>query len=163
MRSINILHTRSSRILRLMAVSAAIVIRFVRNLCQNKRSRSAVRPSYEDWLSGRVFSKEDAAHYRNSVKYLSFSPIITVVVDAKHCDPILLRRCLQSVADQLYPKWICLVLTRATLHSIAAVIREFALSSDRFREVVVDSIGDDSIARIVNTYAESDFFILLGA
>ena len=98
--------------------------------------------NYRKWIQGHE-SKLDAA----SIGQLARHPLISVVVPVYNTDEKWLRRCLDSVLNQIYPHWeLCIADDASTASHVLRVLDEFAARDERVRVTSRNENGHISAA-----------------
>jgi O-antigen biosynthesis protein len=121
-------------------------------------------PDYADWIRAYdTLSRADRAAIRAHIASFTRRPLISVVVPLYNTPEVWLRRCIDSVRDQLYGNWeLCLADDASPQPHVAAICRQYAAMDSRIRFVSRTTRGH--IAAASNTaldVASGEFVALL--
>ncbi len=73
------------------------------------------------------------------VAALPHKPLISVIVPSYDSDPLLLRKCINSVLYQAYPHWeLCLVDDASPAPQVREILREFAARDARIKRTLLE-------------------------
>jgi GT2 family glycosyltransferase len=120
--------------------------------------------NYAEWIQNfDTLSGRDRNAIRKRVTQLSYRPIISVVVPLYNTPEQYLRRCIDSVRDQLYPNWeLCLVDDASTQPHVASICRDYTALDSRIRFLRRNSNGHISAAtNTALSLAEGEFVAFL--
>jgi GT2 family glycosyltransferase len=134
------------------------------------RAAPAPRPvkplprDYGDWVRAHdTLSTDDRAAIRAHIAGMARRPLVSVVVPLFNTPEPWLRRCIESVRDQLYPNWeLCLADDCSPQPHVAVICRDYAARDSRIRFTVREARGH--IAAASNTalgLASGEFVALL--
>jgi GT2 family glycosyltransferase len=89
---------------------------------------------YVAWLTRNGSSRADRLRMRSEALRLASRPLVSVLTPVYDIDEAWLRRCIESVQEQVYENWeLCLVDDASTQPHVARVLAEYAASDRRIR------------------------------
>lgn len=93
--------------------------------------------SYQDWIAQfDTLTPRDRALIAAHIARFKKTPLISVLVPLYNTPEALLRKCIESVRNQIYPHWeLCLVDDASPYQGIGAICEEFAKSDTRIKFV----------------------------
>jgi GT2 family glycosyltransferase/glycosyltransferase involved in cell wall biosynthesis len=99
--------------------------------------------TYGDWVRAYdTLTRADRAAIRRRIDAMADPPVISVIVPVFGSPEPWLRRCIESVRDQLYPHWeLCLADDASPQPHVAKILQEYAARDPRIRVVRRDSNG----------------------
>ncbi|MGE7825122.1 glycosyltransferase family 2 protein [Paenibacillus sp. NPDC093718] len=90
--------------------------------------------SYESWL---IYNSIDKNYYREAssvIEQLNYKPLISVILPVYNVDEIWLRKCIDSVINQIYGDWeLCISDDASTKPHIKRVLTEYMEKDERIR------------------------------
>lgn len=91
--------------------------------------------TYTEWVERYDrFDEDDRAALAARLAALSATPLFSVVLPVYNTPVPLLRRAIESVQEQVYPRWeLCIADDRSTDPEVAATLAEFAAADERIR------------------------------
>ena len=118
---------------------------------------------YQLWLTRHRPGPGDLDRMRRAVGRLAYTPVISVVTPVYNTDEAWLRRCIESVREQVYPHWeLCLVDDGSTRPHVAAILDEYAAAEPRVRvEHLAKNRGIAGASSAGLELATGDFVALL--
>jgi len=119
---------------------------------------------YDAWI--RKFDsigRADVRAIQEHIASFKYRPVISIVVPAFNTPEAVLRRCIESVRDQLYPDWeLCLADDASSATDVAGICERYARNEPRIKFVRRQSRGH--IAEASNSalaLASGEFVALL--
>ena len=105
----------------------------------------------------------DRRGIRSRIRELSYQPLISVVMPVYNTQETWLRKAIDSVLRQLYPKWeLCLADDHSSRPHVRPILEEYAACDPRIKLVFRDRNGHISAAsNSALTLATGDFVALL--
>lgn len=93
--------------------------------------------SYQQWISRYdMLTNADHNKIKREISNFSLQPLISVVMPTYNTNPMLLRKTIQSVRNQLYPHWeLCIADDFSTNEQVREVIKAEAKEESRIRFV----------------------------
>ena len=93
--------------------------------------------SYQQWISRYdMLTNADHNKIKREISNFSLQPLISVVMPTYNTNPMLLRKTIQSVRNQLYPNWeLCIADDFSTNDQVREVIQAEAKEESRIRFV----------------------------
>lgn len=118
---------------------------------------------YEDWIKSKRPTPAELEKIKAEIDRMSHRPVFSVIVPVYNTDERWLRRCLDSVFEQLYPHWeLCVADDASTLPHVHKVLGEYMERDSRVRVVYRKENGHISEAsNSALTLAQGDFVALL--
>ena len=128
------------------------------------RPANPMPKDYADWIrSYDTLTTSDRRAIRERISKLAYRPLISIAVPLYNTPEPWLRRCIDSVRDQLYQNWeLCLADDASAKPNVVAICREYAALDSRIRFVRRNVNGH--IAAATNTalsLARGDFVAFL--
>ncbi|MFO7666955.1 MAG: glycosyltransferase family 2 protein [Desulfobacterales bacterium] len=112
-----------------------------------ERYRLTDRELYELWLRRNILTAKDRDMIRREIKLLSHKPIISILLPVYNTEEIWLKKCLDSVLNQLYPYWeLCISDDASTVKYIRRILEEYQTMDGRIRVIFRDVNGHISAA-----------------
>ena len=133
-----------SRAERLAKVGGIVAREGVRGLIREARQDRILSSAYADWVARYdTLRGGDRRAILRRLRALPYQPVISVVTPVYDTPEPWLRRCIQSVRDQLYPHWqLCLADDASPSPHVAEILEEYAASDpDRIKWVRRDENG----------------------
>jgi len=118
---------------------------------------------YSEWLRRHPVTGAEAARRRNVIACLRYQPLISIVTPVHDPDEGWLRRAVQSVHSQVYPRWeLCLVDDASTKPHVAPVLDEYARADSRIRvQALTRGLGIAGASNAGLAMAKGEFVGLL--
>jgi GT2 family glycosyltransferase/SAM-dependent methyltransferase len=89
---------------------------------------------YQLWLQRHRLLPQDVARMKAAVKTFRYQPVISVVTPVYNTDEVWLRKAVESVRNQVYPRWeLCLVNDGSTVPHVRAILDEYVAGEPRVR------------------------------
>jgi GT2 family glycosyltransferase len=125
--------------------------------------RAAAPRLYGDWVRQYdTLSLSDRAAIRRRIEAMPDRPLISVLVPVYATPEPWLRRCIQSVLDQLYPHWeLVLVDDASPQPHVQKILREYATTDRRIRIARRDENGGIAAATQTALEMASGTFVAL--
>ena len=120
--------------------------------------------AYRAWARRHATLTElDRQAIRSRLRELSYQPLISVVIAVYNTHEAWLRKAIDSVLRQLYPKWeLCLADDHSSRPHVRPILREYAAGEPRIKLVFRDRNGHISAAsNSALTLATGEFVALL--
>lgn len=118
------------------------------------------RAHYADWV--RLYDTpgaEERRVWKERVRALESTPLISILLPAYETPETLLRRCLDSLLDQVYRQWeVCAVDDASASPRVSRLLGEYAARDKRIRFIRRDTNGhisaasNDALAMACGTY-----------
>ena len=97
-------------------------------------SRLSTRSSYRRLLAENRLTEQDRVELARRIGEMPFRPLISVLVPVYNVEEKWLRRCLDSVLNQVYPHWeLCLADDASTAPHVRRVLQEYSAADRRIR------------------------------
>jgi len=152
---------------RVMATTAAEKSPAVRLIlsCLKRVARFRSDQEYSQWIqSFDTLAEGDRVLIRRHVDALEYKPLLSLLVSLHDCHELLLRHCLDSVVEQLYPYWeLCIAYDDSLKESCRSILNEYAQGDRRIKPSCRQNKG--AIADAMNVLLEKsdgEYFALLG-
>jgi O-antigen biosynthesis protein len=156
-----------------------VALKYMRSVCAPSRLDDAlgellsqIRPrpiipltkSYAEWI--RIYDTlgvDSRQAILKRISMLAYRPLISIVVPLFNTPEPWLRRCIESVREQLYQNWqLCLVDDGSTLLHVASICQEFAALDSRIHFVRRKENGHIAVAtNAALKIAEGEFVAFL--
>jgi hypothetical protein len=118
---------------------------------------------YQVWIEKHKLTRQGIARIREEIAGFAWQPLVSIATPVYNTDPQWLRKCIESVRNQLYPNWeLCLADDASTEPHVRRMLREFQERDARIR--VVSLAENEGIAGASNAalgMASGDFVGLL--
>lgn len=125
----------------------------IRGLWNKLKGNSSVQiardsfQEYEEWLKITELTEERRREILDHISNLSYQPLISVIVPVYNVEERWLRKCIESVQNQLYPKWeLCIADDASSKEHIKDILREYATKDSRIKIVFRETNGHISEA-----------------
>jgi O-antigen biosynthesis protein len=116
------------------------------SLAANRRKISEAR-KYRKWIRQNTLTAQDRELIRREILNFKLHPKISVVLPVYDVAEKWLRRCIESVANQLYENWeLCIADDCSPLPHIRKVLEEYAAKDERIKVVFRAENGHISAA-----------------
>ena len=103
--------------------------------------------NYQKWLGIRLLSDTDRELLRREIENLSHQPLISIVMPVYNVGEKWLRRCLESVLNQIYENWeLCIADDCSPSPHIRRVLEEYVARDKRIKVVFRETNGHISAA-----------------
>ena len=94
------------------------------------------RSLYRLWIEKHSLTAEDLRDIAQGIKKFSYLPTISIITPVYNTDPRWLRKCIESVRNQLYPHWeLCLADDASTEGHVGSILREYSQLDPRIKVV----------------------------
>ena len=91
---------------------------------------------YQLWIAKHSLGAEDLREIPRSITSFTYVPTISLITPVYNTDPRWLRKCIESVRNQLYPHWeLCLADDSSTESHVGSILREYSLLDPRIKVV----------------------------
>jgi GT2 family glycosyltransferase len=91
---------------------------------------------YQLWIEKHSLRAEELREISQRIRSFSYVPTISLITPVYNTDPRWLRKCIESVRNQLYPHWeLCLADDASTKGHVGSILREYALLDRRIKAV----------------------------
>jgi GT2 family glycosyltransferase len=98
------------------------------------------RSLYRLWIEKNSLKAEDIRDIAQGIKIFSYHPTISIITPVYNTDPRWLRKCIESVRNQLYPHWeLCLADDASTEGHVGSILREYCQLDPRIKVVFSES------------------------
>lgn len=102
---------------------------------------------YNHWLEQNRLTEENIKEIKKHIKELSYCPTFSIIVPVYNVEEQWLRKCIQSVLDQLYPYWeLCIADDASTKPHVREVLEEYSKLDKRIRVIYRNENGHISAA-----------------
>ncbi|BCJ87788.1 glycosyltransferase [Effusibacillus dendaii] len=102
---------------------------------------------YEQWLKLTKLTNEKRQEILDDIATLPYQPLISVIVPVYNVEERWLRKCIESVRNQLYPKWeLCIADDASPKSHVKKVLKEYATKDPRIKVVFREANGHISEA-----------------
>ena len=102
---------------------------------------------YQSWLEQNRLSEQDKLEIERRISELPYQPRISVLIPVYNVEEKWLRKCLDSVVNQLYPNWeLCIADDASTGPYIKKVLEEYRSSDQRINVAYREKNGHISAA-----------------
>ncbi|AWP25482.1 glycosyl transferase family protein [Paenibacillus vortex V453] len=119
--------------------------------------------AYQIWIIQNQLSDEDKLKINREVEQFTYKPLISIILPVYNVDEIWLRKCIDSVINQIYPNWeLCIADDASPKPHIKKVLREYSERDARIKVVFREKNGH--ISESSNTalsIAQGEFIGLL--
>lgn len=97
-------------------------------------SQADRRDNYRFWVLQNTPQEAELSALGAEVTRLPYKPVFSLLVPVSDPDGQSLRRCIRSIASQVYPSWeLCLVMPDATPYPVETLFEEFRDVSPRIK------------------------------
>jgi glycosyltransferase involved in cell wall biosynthesis len=97
-------------------------------------TRPDLDAQYAAWMERHFPTRDQLRAMRDEARRLPRQPLLSVLTPAYETPERWLRRCIESVLEQVYPSWeLCIVDDGSTEPHVARVLREYAAADARIR------------------------------
>ena len=97
---------------------------------------------YERWLERNSLSDQDCFELKRVIGAMTDPPLISVLVPVYNVGERWLRKCLDSVLNQLYPHWeLCIADDASTEPHVRAVLEEYRSADSRVKVLYRETNG----------------------
>lgn len=118
---------------------------------------------YNVWIMRNSLTANRISEIKKQISQFKYKPLISVVVPVYNVEETWLRKCIDSVIDQLYPNWeLCIADDSSTKPHIKMVLEEYRNKDQRIKVVYRQENGH--ISRTSNSgiaLAKGEFIALL--
>ncbi|EDP64009.1 glycosyl transferase, group 2 family protein [alpha proteobacterium BAL199] len=128
------------------------------------RQATTPLPAYHQWCDAyATLTEADVQAIGDHIKKMKAKPVLSVIMPTYNTDPEVLDRAIQSVRNQIYPRWeLCIADDASTHGETQEVIRRHAGEDDRIKTVFREVNGHISAAsNSALDLATGDFVVLL--
>ncbi len=102
----------------------------------------SAKNSYRRLLAENRLTEQDRAELARRIGEMPFRPLISVLVPVYNVEEKWLRRCLDSVLNQVYPHWeLCLADDASTAPHVRRVLQEYSAADRRIKVVYREKNG----------------------
>ncbi len=113
----------------------------------DERLRLSDHRLYKLWLRRNILTAENHDRIRQEIDNLPRRPVISILLPVYDIAEVWLRKCIDSVLNQLYPHWeLCIADDASTLPHIRRVLEEYRARDSRIRIVFRETNGHISAA-----------------
>nr|WP_156826240.1 glycosyltransferase family 2 protein [Paenibacillus terrigena] len=97
---------------------------------------------YSIWVDENTLTEHDQIRIKSEINNFEYLPLISIILPVYNVDEIWLRKCIQSVQNQLYTNWeLCIADDASTKPHIRKVLDEYMLLDTRIKVVYRESNG----------------------
>ncbi|MBS1793124.1 MAG: glycosyltransferase [Acidobacteria bacterium] len=135
----------------------------IRNHLRRLRRNRREERNYRRWIELHRFTADDRRELEKQIAALARRPLISVVMPVYDVEEKWLRRCLETVFEQVYENWeFCIADDHSPSPHIKKVLREYAERDARVRVVFRETNGHISAAsNSALALATGEFCVLL--
>lgn len=102
---------------------------------------------YDIWVRYNSLTEEDCERIRSHIPKMTCKPLFSIIVPVYNVEERWLRKCIDSVLNQLYPYWeLCIADDASTKPHIKKVLKEYADKDPRIKLVFREKNGNISAA-----------------
>jgi len=102
---------------------------------------------YQLWLKRTELTQEKKKTILAHIPKLTYQPLISVIVPVYNVEECWLRKCIESVQNQLYPNWeLCIADDASSKEHVRKVLQEYAAKDSRIKIVFRETNGHISEA-----------------
>lgn len=118
---------------------------------------------YQEWIAGDAITAAARGEMRDAVERFARRPLISVILPVYNIDEKWLRRCIDSVRNQIYGNWeLCIADDASPNPEIRELLTEYAEADDRIKVVFRPQNGHISAAsNSALELASGEFAVLL--
>ncbi len=92
--------------------------------------------NYQQWVDSRTLTKSRIKEIKKEVEHFTYKPLISIIVPVYNVEEKWLRKCIDSVRNQLYPHWeLCIADDASPKKHIKALLEEYKLIDPRIKVV----------------------------
>ncbi|NJO81184.1 MAG: glycosyltransferase, partial [Cyanobacteria bacterium RM1_2_2] len=101
-----------------------------------KPQEAATETDYERWQKQHEPRPADYRRMRETVKLLTYQPVISIIVPTYNTPEPFLREAIDSVRNQIYPNWeLCIADDASTEPHVRDVLEEYAAKDERIQVI----------------------------
>lgn len=95
---------------------------------------------YVHWLEKNSLNEQDFIRMKGKVDQFHYRPLVSIATPVFNVAEVWLRRCIESVLNQIYPYWeLCLVDDGSTKSHVDSVFKEYAAKDNRIKIVFLET------------------------
>lgn len=104
--------------------------------------RSNEKNNYERWLLKNAITDAVIQEVEEAIESFAYTPLISVILPVYNVDEIWLRKCIESVSNQIYKKWeLCISDDASTMPHIKKVLTEYTTNNPQIKVVFREKNG----------------------
>ncbi|ADO58770.1 MULTISPECIES: glycosyltransferase family 2 protein [Paenibacillus] len=93
-----------------------------------------VLENYQLWVAKNRISPQQKINIRHEIEMFTYKPLISVIMPVYNVEEIWLRKCIDSVIEQLYPYWeLCISDDASSKEHIKRVLTEYQERDSRIK------------------------------
>ncbi|MBD3270375.1 glycosyltransferase [Candidatus Peregrinibacteria bacterium] len=93
-----------------------------------------IQQEYQQYVYSTKVSKKQLKQRANQIENFNYKPLISLLVPVYNVEETWLRKCIESVQKQIYPKWeLCMVDDGSDQSHIKNILKEYADKDSRIR------------------------------
>lgn len=105
-----------------------------RKLFKNKRVSESSITDYQKFIELNQLSDGDIKNIKKEIENFEYQPMISIVVPVYNVEETWLRKMINSVLNQYYPKWeLCLADDASTKKHVTRVLKEYTALDNRIK------------------------------
>jgi GT2 family glycosyltransferase len=105
------------------------------------------RRSYGAWVRAHPLNDERIREMASQIDRLKHHPVISIILPVYNTDERWLRKCIESVKEQIYPHWqLCIADDRSTMAYIRPLLKAYSQGDRRIDVIHRESNGHISTA-----------------
>lgn len=98
--------------------------------------------NYKKWVESKTLTANRIQEIKHEMSQYSYKPLISIIVPVYNVDEKWLRRCIDSVRNQLYPNWeLCIADDASPKKHIREVLNEYLHKDPRIKVVFREKNG----------------------
>ncbi|MEK5036065.1 glycosyltransferase family 2 protein [Paenibacillus sp. FSL R7-0302] len=97
---------------------------------------------YLQWMDKTRLTDLDIVRIKESVEQFDYKPLISIIVPVYNVEEVWLRKCIESVKDQLYSNWeLCISDDASTKPHIKRILQEYQKFDSRIKVIFRNQNG----------------------
>lgn len=98
--------------------------------------------NYQNWVESKKLTANRVQEIKHEISQFSYKPLISIIVPVYNVDEKWLRKCIESVRNQLYPNWeLCIADDASPKKHIREVLNEYMQLDSRIKVVFREENG----------------------
>lgn len=103
---------------------------------------SDLTQNYQQWVNARTLTSSRIYEIKKEIERFSYKPLISIIVPVYNVEEKWLRKCIDSVRNQLYPNWeLCLADDASPKKHVREILEEYKLIDPRIKVVYREENG----------------------
>ncbi|MFL0556302.1 MULTISPECIES: glycosyltransferase [Paenibacillus] len=105
-------------------------------------SKTDLTQNYQNWVKAKKLTVNRIQEIKHEISQFSYNPLISIIVPVYNVDEKWLRKCIESVRNQLYPNWeLCIADDASPKKHIREVLNEYMQLDSRIKVVFREENG----------------------